>query len=232
MVPIRVSNEGGEAMSKDNLLEAMIARIKSDKKPTDKKQKIAEAAVQLFAEKGYANTSTSEIAKRAGVAEGTIFRHYGTKENLLLSILLPFLKESLPGMAESVFREISSKGMDSFEDFFRALLKNRYQFFKENREIFQVFIKELLYNEDFRNEIVPHFTENVFQRIRQTIVHFQQKGEIVDLPSLPLARTLFTFVFSFFVSRFVLMPENAFLDDETELENFVQIVLHGIKKGN
>lgn len=219
-------------MSKDNLLEALIARIKSDKKPTDKKQKIAEAAVQLFAEKGYANTSTSEIAKRAGVAEGTIFRHYGTKENLLLSILLPFLKESLPGMAESVFREISSQGMDSLEDFFRALLKNRYQFFKENREIFQVFIKELLYNENFRNEIVPHFTENVFQRIRQTIVHFQERGEIRDLPAQSLARTIFTFVFSFFVSRFVLMPENAFLDDETELENFVQIVLHGIKKGN
>ncbi|KYD20998.1 TetR/AcrR family transcriptional regulator [Caldibacillus debilis] len=219
-------------MSKDNLLEAMIARLQSDKKPTDKKQKIAEAAVQLFAEKGYANTSTSEIAKRAGVAEGTIFRHYGTKENLLLSILLPFLKESLPGMAESVFREISSQGMDSLEDFFRALLKNRYQFFKENREIFQVFIKELLYNENFRNEIVPHFTENVFQRIRQTIVHFQERGEIRDLPAQSLARTIFTFVFSFFVSRFVLMPENAFLDDETELENFVQIVLHGIKKGN
>lgn len=219
-------------MSKDNLLEALIARLQSDKKPTDKKQKIAEAAVQLFAEKGYANTSTSEIAKRAGVAEGTIFRHYGTKENLLLSILLPFLKESLPGMSESVFREISSQGMDSLEDFFRALLKNRYQFFKENREIFQVFIKELLYNENFRNEIVPHFTENVFQRIRQTIVHFQERGEIRDLPAQSLARTIFTFVFSFFVSRFVLMPENAFLDDETELENFVQIVLHGIKKGN
>jgi len=219
-------------MSKDNLLEALIARIKSDKKPTDKKQKIAEAAVQLFAEKGYANTSTSEIAKRAGVAEGTIFRHYGTKENLLLSLLLPFLKESLPGMAESVFREISSQGMDSFEDFFRALVKNRYQFCKDNQEIFRVLVKELMYNEEIRNEIVPYFTENVFQRIRQTIVHFQERGEIVELPSLPLARTLFTFVFSFFVSRFVLMPENAFLDDETEMENFVQIVLHGIKKGN
>ena len=231
-MPIRVSNEGGEAISKDNLLEAMIARIKSDKKPTDKKQKIAEAAVQLFAEKGYANTSTSEIAKRAGVAEGTIFRHYGTKENLLLSLLLPFLKESLPGMAESVFREISSKGMDSFEDFFRALVKNRYQFCKDNQEIFRVLVKELMYNEEIRNEIVPYFSENVFQRIHQTIVHFQERGEIVELPSLPLARTLFTFVFSFFVSRFVLMPENAFLDDETELENFVQIVLHGIKKGN
>mgnify|MGYP001350269101 FL=1 len=219
-------------MSKDNLLEALIARIKSDKKPTDKKQKIAEAAVQLFAEKGYANTSTSEIAKRAGVAEGTIFRHYGTKENLLLSILLPFLKDSLPSMAESLFQEVSSQGMDSFEDFFRALVKNRYRFFKENREIFQVLVKEILYNEEFRNEIVPYLTENIFGRIRQTIVHFQERGEIRDLPAQSLARTIFTFVFSFFVSRFVLMPENAFLDDETELENFVQIVLHGIKKGN
>ena len=36
-------------------------------------------AVDMFGEKGYASTSTSEIAKRAGVAEGTIFRYYKTK---------------------------------------------------------------------------------------------------------------------------------------------------------
>lgn len=47
---------------------------------SEKQLKILEAAVEMFAEKGYAATSTSEIAKKAGVAEGTIFRHYKTKK--------------------------------------------------------------------------------------------------------------------------------------------------------
>ncbi|MDP4107839.1 MAG: helix-turn-helix domain-containing protein, partial [Bacillota bacterium] len=43
---------------------------------TEKQQKIVETAIQMFADKGYASTSTAEIAKAAGVAEGTIFRHF------------------------------------------------------------------------------------------------------------------------------------------------------------
>lgn len=47
---------------------------------TEKQKKIIIAAIESFSEKGYAATSTSEIAKKAGVAEGTIFRHYKTKK--------------------------------------------------------------------------------------------------------------------------------------------------------
>lgn len=58
---------------------------------TEKQKKILQAAIEIFAEKGYAATSTSEIAKKAGVAEGTIFRHYSSKEKLLLAIVAPTL---------------------------------------------------------------------------------------------------------------------------------------------
>ena len=54
---------------------------------TEKQKKIIVSAIQSFAEKGYSATSTSEIAKKAGVAEGTIFRHYKTKKDLLLAIV-------------------------------------------------------------------------------------------------------------------------------------------------
>jgi AcrR family transcriptional regulator len=43
-------------------------------------QRILDAAVEAFAEQGYSGTATSEIARRAGVAEGTIFRYYPTKK--------------------------------------------------------------------------------------------------------------------------------------------------------
>jgi len=90
------------------------------------------AAIKIFAEKGFANTSTSEIAEEAGVAEATIFRHYGTKENLLLSITLPFLKDLIPRMAEELFTELMAQNPGTFEQFIRGLLKNRIEFIKEN----------------------------------------------------------------------------------------------------
>ncbi len=54
---------------------------------TEKQQKIVQAALKLFAMEGYASTSTSKVAKTAGVSEGLIFRHFGNKEGLLKAIL-------------------------------------------------------------------------------------------------------------------------------------------------
>ncbi|HET6502618.1 MAG TPA: helix-turn-helix domain-containing protein [Amycolatopsis sp.] len=45
---------------------------------------LAQAALELFAEHGYDATATAQIAERAGVSEMTLFRHFSTKEALLL----------------------------------------------------------------------------------------------------------------------------------------------------
>ncbi|WP_346859017.1 helix-turn-helix domain-containing protein [uncultured Draconibacterium sp.] len=54
---------------------------------TEKQEKIIQAALQLFAQEGYNATSTSKVAKHAGVSEGLIFRHFKNKEGLLQAIL-------------------------------------------------------------------------------------------------------------------------------------------------
>ena len=54
---------------------------------TEKQEQIVRAALQLFAQEGYHATSTSKVAKAAGVSEGLIFRHFGNKEGLLQAIL-------------------------------------------------------------------------------------------------------------------------------------------------
>jgi len=46
------------------------------------RRRIVDAAMDLFGKKGYVATTTREIASKAGVTEVTIFRHFGTKENL------------------------------------------------------------------------------------------------------------------------------------------------------
>ena len=54
---------------------------------TEKQENILRAALQLFAAEGYHATPTSKVAKAAGVSEGLIFRHFGSKEGLLQGIL-------------------------------------------------------------------------------------------------------------------------------------------------
>jgi AcrR family transcriptional regulator len=62
----------------------------SDTKPEDTRGRIIWAASQLFAEKGYAGTTTRAIAELAGVNEVTLFRHFGTKDNLARAIMDQF----------------------------------------------------------------------------------------------------------------------------------------------
>lgn len=52
-----------------------------------KRKMIMEAAFRLFTEKGFAATSTAQLAQEAGVAEGTIFRHFSGKEDIFAELI-------------------------------------------------------------------------------------------------------------------------------------------------
>src|SRR2546423_8984150 len=53
---------------------------------TSKRERILRAAVDVFAEFGYFNAKVSQIAKSAGVADGTIYLYFDGKEDLLTTI--------------------------------------------------------------------------------------------------------------------------------------------------
>lgn len=68
---------------------------------TDKKEKILKSALELFANEGVNATSTSKIAKNAGVSEGLIFSHFNNKKGLLNAII-----ESAEEKANALFADI------------------------------------------------------------------------------------------------------------------------------
>ncbi len=213
-------------MNLSNILNKIAETLKKSDKQTEKQRKIVEAAISAFAEKGYSNTSTAEIAKMAGVAEGTIFKHFGTKENLLLSIIIPFIKDFSPQMADEIFEEVMKDENLTFEKVLRNLLENRINFILDNREIFMVFIKEMVYKEELRNELLPHVINEVSKRLTRVIETFQKRGELIDKPVSEIAKFLGTSLAGFFISRFVVLNVPAV--SEEEMEEFIQFILNGI----
>jgi AcrR family transcriptional regulator len=59
---------------------------------------IIEAATYLFSEKGFKETSTAEVAERSGVAQGTLFYHFKTKEGMLLKVYETVMDSYLSGL--------------------------------------------------------------------------------------------------------------------------------------
>lgn len=213
-------------MTTRNLFNEILA-VKSAQR-TEKQQRIVEAAIRLFAEKGYSNTSTAEIAKAADVSEASIFKQYGTKDNLLLSLVVPYIKEMFPFEADETMNQVFSGAYSDFEAFLRALLKNRIAFITENRDIFLVLIKEIIYKEELKNELFPYIAEVAATRLTKIVELFQERDELADMPTRSILKLLFTVIGGFVASRFVLLNRES-IDDE-EVEDVVRMVLDGIRK--
>jgi AcrR family transcriptional regulator len=58
--------------------------LRWERRPEARPQELLDAALTVFAEKGYRNTKLDEIAEAAGVTKGTIYHYFSTKEELLL----------------------------------------------------------------------------------------------------------------------------------------------------
>jgi AcrR family transcriptional regulator len=89
------------------------------------------AASELFGERGYAGTSTRDIAERAGVTEPMLFRHFGSKANLFQeAAVTPFLRFMDRYVADYRSREhgrltAEQEGRQLFEGLFGALREQR-----------------------------------------------------------------------------------------------------------
>ncbi len=88
---------------------------------TEKKEKILQSALELFAREGYTGTSTSKVAKHACVSEGLIFRHFGNKEGLLDAIIKEGEERAKTLFSSIVFetdpKELISKLITTIESF-------------------------------------------------------------------------------------------------------------------
>ncbi|PAV31314.1 TetR family transcriptional regulator [Virgibacillus profundi] len=213
-----------------SIYKQMIDTLGESENMTPKQVKILEAAIEIISEKGYYNTSTSEIAKRAGVAEGTIFRHYRTKKDLLASIITPVItKFSAPFFAEKFVDQVFRKPHKNFEDFLYAFIKNRFEFAKANVPLVKILLQELAFHPEIQASYKKVFAEKIYPAINNVLDYYKEKGEIKDQPNLSIIRLLAPTVLGFLITRFLLQPDLEW-DDDREIRRTVDFIMKGIGK--
>ncbi len=93
-----------------------------------KKDHIAKVSTQLFAERGYANTTIEMIARESGYAVGTIYLYYDSKEEILATILTEFVEQFIDSNAEEL------ESIEEPVDRFRTVVKFYLTVAEENPE--------------------------------------------------------------------------------------------------
>ncbi|MBA3637404.1 MAG: TetR/AcrR family transcriptional regulator [Rubrobacteraceae bacterium] len=145
-----------------------------------RREQIVGAATRVFAEKGFRRATTKEVARAAGVSEGTIYNYFEDKDALLLAIL-DRLNETERRAAD--FEE----GMATdFRGFLEQYLRRRMSLIWENREVFRVVLSEMLVNAELRDRYVRHVVDPTMRIAEENFRSRMEQGEVRETDT-PLA---------------------------------------------
>lgn len=109
---------------------------------------VLETAKSLFIRQGFSATTTSQIAREAGIVEMTLFRYFPTKKHLFEEVISP-----LTGFDWFPKDRVRTDGMP--KDLVISLLHNRAEFAKRERDLVRLVIIESKYQPDFNDEFNP-----------------------------------------------------------------------------
>lgn len=185
----------------------------------DKNTAIMDAALKLFTERGFHGTSTAQISKDAGVATGTLFNYFPTKEDLINSLYFEVKGE----LSQAMGKDIEAEG--TFQDKLRKIWSNLVKWGVDNPEEF-LFVGQFCsspYITKFtRDEVMKEY---VF--LHKLVDEGIKTGEIKDFSAeliiamfYQASRTVVNFIFD----------SDSSLDKNKTMEDGFQIVWRGLAK--
>lgn len=188
----------------------------------DSRQLILDAALMLFSEKGFSGTTTREISQRAGFAEGTVFRYFPTKKDILIALAKPPALEELQKVMESLPNRDEEENL-------RRILENRLTTIAKNKNLIKVIITEA----QFHEEIKEHLFQNVGAHVLGVLAGYVEKrmedGAFRKADPLIVTRILVGMMASLALSEnFLLMEDFDEKKRQVYLEEIIHIFLHGI----
>ncbi|KGP73842.1 TetR/AcrR family transcriptional regulator [Pontibacillus yanchengensis] len=136
------------------------------KKNKPKYKQIIDAAVEVIAENGYHSSQVSKIAKKAGVADGTIYLYFKNKEDILVSLF----QEKMGQFIEKIEEEIQTKS--NAKEKLLSMVEMHYSQLAKNHQLAIVTQLELRQsNKELRLKI-----NDVLKRYLEVIDHIVQEG--------------------------------------------------------
>jgi TetR/AcrR family fatty acid metabolism transcriptional regulator len=152
----------------------------------DKRRRILEAATRVFARKGYFAARVSDVAKRAGIADGTIYLYFRNKEHLLVSLF----DEVMSKHVEQGRLELQR--LSGAEAKLRAIAAHHLRLLGENQDLAVVFQVELRQSTKFMERFTASWFGDYLELLTSVIEEGQREGALrADLPKKLVAKAFF-----------------------------------------
>lgn len=152
------------------------------------RDRIIDAALAVFSEKGYEAASTRDIAEKTGVNEITLFRHFGNKENLFREVLNAKVPTSL--LSDDVNRRLTGHLREDLS----FLAKNYLEIHLKNLDFIRIGIMEVPRN-PFCANVVRTIPERLEEHLANYLADLAARHEIRDANYKLLARMFYGLLF-------------------------------------
>lgn len=137
------------------------------------KRKIFETSMKLFADKGYEATSIEEITATVGVAKGTLYYHFSSKEeifNFLIEEGMKLLKNSIA---------IKTERVDNYIDKLKAIILIQIKVIVKYEDLMTIVLSQVWGSEQ-RNSRCRKYVFEYIEMVEQIIREGIEKGEIIE----------------------------------------------------
>jgi TetR/AcrR family fatty acid metabolism transcriptional regulator len=152
----------------------------------DKPQQIIEAAVRVFARSGYYNSRVSDIAREAGIASGTIYLYFKTKDEILVTLF----REKMAAFVGHLRGKIAAERDP--EARLRCLVHGHFSVLEQNPALAEVVQVELRQGQKFFRGASAHEVSQYFELIGSVLEEGIAAGRFrSDLPVKVATKVLF-----------------------------------------
>ncbi|MBA4418446.1 MAG: hypothetical protein C0392_11155 [Syntrophus sp. (in: bacteria)] len=185
-----------------------------------RKQQIMQAAIEVFGKSSYHEANISEIARKAGIAEGTIYQYFKSKQDLFFSIGLERTKDFCKQI------DLNLEGVTGTSSKIRKLVWYYLFYFKTNPDYVRSLMLEMRVSRDFVKSS-PHKSFKAFSKqVLQILKEGQEDGLIRNDVDLYLAQHLLLGTLEHVVTRWLLKGEK--YDLLKYHDQVSELVLNGI----
>lgn len=158
---------------------------KKEKAGPDKRERILRAAIKVFARKGFYATRVSEIAKAAGVADGTIYLYFKNKDDVLIRIF----EDRLTKLLEYLRKETLE--LEGVEARLRRVIELQLGLLEGQRDLAEVITVNLRQSSRLLKQYAAPLFNQYLEFIASLFVEGQREGVIrKDVHPITLARAL------------------------------------------
>jgi len=137
---------------------------------TTKRERILRAAIEVFARNGYFNAKVAEVAKAAGVADGTIYLYFDGKEDLLVTVF----REHTRNYLQSLERDLAHVRRP--EERLRIAIRHHLETLGRDRSLAIVAQVELRHSLKFMSLLSQQEVADYLNMLRKIVEHGQSDG--------------------------------------------------------